>query len=148
MFKSSPVRRGRCRGSRRRTYGWQDVKAAMATKRKMVECIHCTRVFSTASDVAQDAPGGDKGHLYIMTSTALPGLCKVGRSHDPQARAAELHEAMPFFLQIYSVFWAKGHEERRAHEALALFKLHGVPGQEWFQIEAKDACAAVARALG
>ena len=43
----------------------------MATKRKMVECIHCSRVFSTTSDVAQDAPGGDKDHLYIMTSTAL-----------------------------------------------------------------------------
>ena len=64
------------------------------------------------------------------------------------ARAAELHEAMPFYLQIHSVFWARGHAERLAHEALAAFKLQGVPGKEWFQLEAKDACAAVARALG
>ena len=46
------------------------------------------------------------------------------------------------------MFWDKGHEERLAHEALALFELHGVPGQERFQMEAKDACAAVARARG
>lgn len=112
----------------------------------MVECIHCSGVFSTTSDVAQNAPGS-KDHLYLMTSSALPGLCKVGRSHDPQARAAELQEAMPFFIQIYCVFWAKGSQERQAHDALSAFKLTGVPGTEWFQVEAKDACGAVARIL-
>ena len=112
----------------------------------MVECIHCSRVFSTASDVAQEAPGS-KDHLYLMTSSALPGLVKVGRSHDPQTRAAELHAAMPFYIEIYAVFWARGHDETRAHNSLSLFKMKDVPGQEWFQIEAKDAVTAVARAL-
>jgi hypothetical protein len=54
---------------------------------------------------------------------------------------------MPFFIQIYCVFWAKGSQERQAHDALSAFKLTGVPGTEWFQVEAKDACGAVARIL-
>ena len=118
------------------------------TKRKMVQCLHCGKCFSTSSDVAQDAPNSNRDHLYILHTSALPGLCKIGRSHDPQARAAELQESMPFYLQIHSVFWGRGGEECAAHQALAAFRLENVPGQEWFQLEPKDACTAVARALG
>jgi len=55
---------------------------------------------------------------------------------------------MPFFIEIFAVFWAKGSKEKEAHDALAHFRLTGVPGTEWFQIEARDACGAVSRAIG
>ena len=114
----------------------------------MITCLHCSRVFSTTSDVAQEAPNRNRDHLYIMTSAAFPGICKIGRSHDPQERASELHASMPFYINIYCVFWGLGSDEKKAHDALALFKMKDVPGQEWFEIEARDAVTAVARAIG
>ena len=73
---------------------------------------------------------------------------KLGAVMIPQARAAELHASMPFYLHIHSLFWGRGSDECKAHQALAPFRLEDVPGQEWFQLEPKDACAAVARVLG
>ena len=113
-----------------------------------MQCLHCGKAFATSCDVAQDAPNSNRDHLCILYTSALSGICNIGRSHDPQARAAELHESMHFYLHIHSVFWGRGSDECKAHQALASFRLENVPGQEWFQLEPKDACAAVARALG
>ena len=82
-----------------------------------------------------------------MISDALPGLVKIGRSHDPQQRASDLHSAMPFYIEIYAVFWGKGTEEKNVHNALRLFKLDRCPGKEWFVLQPKDAIYAVAKAL-
>lgn len=116
--------------------------------RKMKQCPHCAAAISTTSDFASESPGAGLDHLYILSSPALKGMCKVGRSHDPQARASELCQAMPFYLNLWCVFWSRGVDEAKAHQALSSYKIDGVPGKEWFRIEPCDACAIVARSLG
>jgi hypothetical protein len=32
-------------------------------------------------------------------------------------------------MQIYFLFWAKGNNEKHAHDALSAFRLTGVPGK-------------------
>ena len=116
----------------------------------MIQCVHCNRAFSTDIEVSKrdvKTRRDDRDHLYVMTSAALPGLCKIGRSHDPELRASELQASMPFFIDIYAIFWKLGPQEHAAHCALSLFRKEGCPGREWYQIEAKDAVCAIARAL-
>ncbi len=122
--------------------------AAASTKRKMKQCPHCGAAISTRSDIATEGPGCGLDHLYILASDALPGICKVGRSHDPQARAAELCHSLPFYLHLWSVFWGRGKDETVAHQALQSYHLKGGPGTEWFRLEPQDACGIVARAIG
>ncbi len=122
--------------------------AAASSDRKMKQCPHCFAAISTQNDVAKELPGSGLDRLYILTSPALPGICKVGRSHDPQARASELCEGMPFFLHLWNVFWGRGKEETVAHQALNSYRIREVPGVEWFRLRPDDACAIVARAIG
>ncbi len=117
------------------------------TKRKMKQCPHCGAAISTCADYANETPGHGLDHLYVMHSAMFPGLCKVGRSHDPQLRACELCQAMPFYLDLFSVFWNRGPEEGKIHQDLATYKLENCPGVEWFRLEARDACCIVARSL-
>ena len=75
-------------------------------------------------------------------------MCKVGRSHDPQARASELCIAMPFHLHLWYVFWRRRKEEAIAHDALKSYHVKEGPGTEWFRLEPQDAAGIVARAIG
>ncbi len=122
--------------------------AAAPAKRKMKQCLHCFAAISARNDVAKELPGSGLDHLYILASPALPGICKVGRGHDPQARASELCEGMPFFLLLWNVFWGRGKEETVAHQALNSYRIREVPGVEWFRLRPEDACTIVARAIG
>ena len=122
--------------------------ATMRKKRDLRQCPHCGAAISTRSDVASEGPGCGLDHLYVLASEALPGICKVGRSHDPQARASELCQAMPFHLRLWCVFWRRGKEEATAHEALKSYSVKEGPGMEWFRLEPHDAAGIVARAIG
>ena len=121
---------------------------AAPTKRRMRQCPHCGAAISTKNDFANEGPGCGLDHLYILASPPLPSVCKVGRSHDPQARASELCHSMPFHLHLWCVFWGCGANEAAAHQALHDYKLQGCPGTEWFRLRPEDASAIVARAIG
>ena len=117
-------------------------------KRNMKQCPHCGAAISIKCDMASEGPGCGLDHLYILASEALPGMCKVGRSHDPQARAPELCQAMPFHLHLWCVFWRRGKEEAVAHDALKSYPLKDGPGTEWFRLAPQDAEGIVADAIG
>ena len=96
----------------------------------------CGGPFSQCKSCYRDRQGTKqapekKDSLYILGCSMMPGILKVGRSADPQARAKEIQASQPYFAQLVAVFPQKGHIEAVVHARLAKRRVEA-PGREWF----------------
>ena len=72
--------------------------------------------------------------LYIMKNSRLPDL-KVGRSHNPDARAKDLSSCQPFKIHVLHVYKGKGYLEATVHQRLKIRKVTEGEGREWFKLD-------------
>ena len=77
-----------------------------------------------------------KGHVYIMTNPAMPGVCKIGRTcGDPDARARQLDNTsapMPFEVWDSVLSPDCAELESFVHEALNANRVRA--GREFFAV--------------
>ena len=76
----------------------------------------------------------NKDDLYVMKNDRLPEY-KVGRSHDPAARAKDLSTCQNFRMEILHVFKGQGHLESICHQRLKARKFTEGRGNEWFNLD-------------
>lgn len=85
------------------------------------------------------------GFVYVLTSRAYPGLCKVGSSKNPLKRLQEFNILDPyrsFAFQDIRFFIRGYHEvERIIHEVLDDRRLEG----EWFDTSAQSVSYVLSR---
>lgn len=78
-----------------------------------------------------------KGHVYILTNEAMPGLLKIGMTTgSPELRAAQLSSTgvpYPFILQFYVSSPNCGELEAWVHDALSEYRVSS--GKEFFEID-------------
>lgn len=96
-----------------------------------------------ASDA--DQPSECTDDLYVSRNPRIPGEVKVGRSQDPQARAASMSAAQNFHIEVVATFPGLGHLEKEVHRILAPQRVDA-PGREWFSVSVAFAMAAVTEA--
>ena len=60
---------------------------------------------------------------------------KIGRSHDPEARAKQLSKCQNFRIQILKTYHGQGYLEATIHKRLKARKVTEGDGQEWFKID-------------
>ena len=73
--------------------------------------------------------------MYIMQNSRIPDEYKVGRSHNPQARAKDLSTCQNFWIQILQVYPGKGHLESTVHQRLKSRRVTACAGTEWFRVD-------------
>jgi len=76
-----------------------------------------------------------KDDLYVMQNSRIPDDKKVGKSHDPDARAKELQRSHNFKMQILKVYHGQGHLEATVHRRLKARNITEGDGKEWFRID-------------
>ena len=76
-----------------------------------------------------------KDDLYIFQNSRIPNEKKVGRSHDPEARAKQLSQCQNFRIQILKTYHGQGYLEATIHKRLKARKVTEGDGQEWFKID-------------
>ena len=76
-----------------------------------------------------------KDDLYVMQNPRIPDEKKIGKSHDPEARAKELSRSQNFRLQVLKVYHNQGYLEATVHKRLKIRKVTEGDGQEWFKID-------------
>jgi hypothetical protein len=85
-------------------------------------------------------------HLYVMTCSVLPGVFKVGRSIDVEARAKELQASQPYYVNVVASFPHQGPIEGGVHADLAYCRVIA-PGREWFETPLEDIMQAIGRRI-
>lgn len=85
--------------------------------------------------------------VYILTNPSMPGLVKIGRTQNLQARVAALSAATstpePFVIAYAAYVEDASFVERALHAA---FSMHRMPGREFFRISPTNAIAALSLA--
>ena len=82
-------------------------------------------------------------YLYLFQRSDDPSLLKVGRSDNPSNRALALQKHHAFHILVLRVFQGKGTHEANAHTLLREYRVHNVPGCEWFRCSVEEALAAI-----
>lgn len=73
--------------------------------------------------------------LYVMITQGNHSCVKVGRSHNPHARAQQLSAGHPELIVVLHVWPCRGPLERFIHERFAPLNIqNGGPGREWFNV--------------
>lgn len=85
--------------------------------------------------------------VYVLTNPCMPGLIKIGRTTNLEARVASLSSSTSV-PQAFEVAYAAYVEdsafvERALHAA---FSMHRLPGREFFRMPATNAIAAISLA--
>ncbi len=76
-----------------------------------------------------------KDHLYIFQNSRIPDEKKLGRSHDPEARAKQLSQCQNFRIQILKTYHGQGYLESTIHKRLKPRKVTEGEGVEWFKVD-------------
>jgi hypothetical protein len=76
--------------------------------------------------------------LYVMTSSAFPGLVKVGRSNRPERRRLDLSRGQPVHYTLDVVFHGAGEHEPAVHRQLAAMRHREGHSREWFSCTPDD----------
>ena len=76
-----------------------------------------------------------KDDLYIFQNSRISDEKKIGRSHDPEARAKQLSQCQNFRIQILKTYHGQGYLEATIHKRLKARKVTEGDGQEWFKID-------------
>jgi hypothetical protein len=79
-----------------------------------------------------------KQDLYVMTSSAFPGLVKVGRSNRPERRRLDLSGGQPVHYTLDVVFHGAGEHEPAVHRQLAAVRHREGHSREWFSCTPDD----------
>lgn len=82
-------------------------------------------------------------HLYVWSRSDAPSLLNIGKSHDPESRAATLQSGHCFWVKVEAVFKGYGHFERQVHQLLQHAQVPGAR-QAWFHAELQVALSAIA----
>jgi hypothetical protein len=85
-------------------------------------------------------------HLYVMSRSDAPGLLKVGRSDDPERRAADLQSGHCFWITVQAVINDRGCCENGVHRLLQHACVDG-PGREWFRVDLPTVLETIAAAV-
>jgi hypothetical protein len=114
---------------------------ARSSSRLFAQCKPCYRERQGSSSAA------DKNDfLYVMGCSILPGVYKVGRSVDVEARAKELQASQPYYVSVLASFPGKGPVEGAVHADLAYCRVFA-PGREWFEAPLEDIMLAIGRRI-
>jgi len=89
----------------------------------------------TPPAVARPSPEQD---LYVMTSSAFPGLLKVGRSNRPERRRLDLSGGQPVHYTLDVVFHGAGEHEPAVHAQLKDVQYNEGYSREWFACTQDD----------
>lgn len=85
--------------------------------------------------------------VYILTNPSMPGLLKIGRTTNLDARVAALSSAtaVPEPFEVAYAAWVEDAPfvERAMHSA---FSMHKMPGREFFRVGVANAIAALSLA--
>lgn len=85
--------------------------------------------------------------VYILTNPSMPGLVKIGRTTNLEARIASLSSPSsvpePFHIAYAAYVEDAAFVERGLHAA---FSLHRMPGREFFRLPVANAIAALSLA--
>jgi hypothetical protein len=76
--------------------------------------------------------------LYVMSSSAFPGLVKVGRSNRPERRRLDLSGGQPVHYTLDVVFHGAGEHEPAVHRQLAAVRHMEGHSREWFSCTPDD----------
>lgn len=76
--------------------------------------------------------------LYVMTSSAFPGLVKVGRSNQPERRRLDLSNGQPANYTLDVVFHGAGQHEQAVHKKLSALRHTEGHSREWFACTPDD----------
>lgn len=79
-----------------------------------------------------------KQDLYVLSSTAFPGLVKVGRSNLPERRRIDLSGGQPVQYVLDIVFHGAGEHEPAVHHQLAHVRHKEGYSREWFTCTPDD----------
>ena len=120
------------------TSRWFSAKAR-TRMRNLVSALKRRSVLTEAS-----APKDD---LYILQNSRIPGEIKIGRSTLVSRRRNQLQAAQNFHMRIHAIFPGRGDVEPYLHKMFARRRVRGVPGEEWFYFEPKEAIDAVSAAV-
>ena len=82
--------------------------------------------FYTAPSITAEARE-DSDHLYIISNEG-EGVCKIGRSKDPERRVKSLTTGSHSELKLVYWFKNQGGSEKQMHSLLSDYKIKG----EWF----------------
>ena len=77
--------------------------------------------------------------LYIIENPRLPGEIKIGRSHNPEARARQLSAGQNFRLVVKRSYGEKGFLEKTLHHKLKRRRVDQGAGVEWFKVSVDQA---------
>ncbi len=75
-------------------------------------------------------------HLYLMVSTPLPLLCKIGISKDADKRALQVSKKVVGSAVVVLKIWVPlaYHTEQGLHSLFRIFNVRYGNGKEWFAI--------------
>ena len=73
--------------------------------------------------------------MYVMQNSRIPDEFKVGRSHNPAARAKDLSSCQNFWVQLLHVYQGYGHLEATVHQRLKTRRVKACAGTEWFRVD-------------
>lgn len=76
--------------------------------------------------------------LYVMTSSAFPGLVKVGRSNMPERRRLDLSGGQPVMYTLDVIFHEAGQQEQAVHKKLSNVRHTQGYSREWFACTPDD----------
>ena len=86
----------------------------------------------------------DRGtHLYMLARDDSLGKIKIGRSDNPDRRAAEMCSGHTFRVNVICTFNYLGHLETELHRTFRDLRVEGGSGREWFRVEVADVLAEV-----
>lgn len=80
----------------------------------------------------QERRSTTKKDLYVMTSSAFPGLVKVGRSNHPERRRLDLSNGQPVHYTLDVIFHDSGDHESEVHHQLEHVRHRDGYSREWF----------------
>ena len=111
---------------------------AFSDGRLRTQCKGCYKARQGTKSEPSETPDA----LYVMSCSILPGVLKIGRSADPEARRKEMQASQPYFAELVATFPRKGHIEGLVHTTLSAYR-HEAPGREWFEVTTHKALDAI-----
>jgi hypothetical protein len=97
--------------------------------------------------IAAETPLPDLQIVYILTNPSMPGLIKIGRTTNLEARVMALSSSTsapePFQVAYAAIVEDAAFVERALHAA---FSMHRMTGREFFRMPAENAIAALSLA--
>ena len=134
-----------------RTRGTEELRSATNARKRQLRrgTEELRRETNTKSRLLMRARHGtrtDLGrNLYVLKTTAFPGVYKVGRANDPARRAQEIAYGNFFRLHVILDYEGMGIHESEVHDALRAFQYNPENRlrTEWFKLPEEQLIATI-----